>query len=122
MRKFTIAPIACSELEQAAREKIDNLTKPKGSLWGVWRNWPLQVLYDSADLVAFVEQSHNLLFAADHGIVEERSVLRRRRLPGSKSVISCTEEPVSTFCAVSMDSAQIIDAGVDYDLPTKRHH
>ena len=32
MRKFTIAPIACSELEQAAREKIDNLTKPKGSL------------------------------------------------------------------------------------------
>ena len=44
MRKFTIAPIACPELEQAAREKIDNLTKPKGS-------------YDSADLVAFVEQS-----------------------------------------------------------------
>ena len=32
MRKFTIAPIACSELEQAAREEIDNLTKPKGSL------------------------------------------------------------------------------------------
>ena len=32
MRKFTIAPIACPELEQAAREKIDNLTKPKGSL------------------------------------------------------------------------------------------
>ena len=67
MRKFTIAPIACPELEQAAREKIDNLTKPKGSL-GRLEELALQVcmiqqtfgpagLYDSADLVAFVEQS-----------------------------------------------------------------
>lgn len=56
MRKFTIAPIACPELEQAAREKIDNLTKPKGSL-GRLEELALRGLYDSADLVAFVEQS-----------------------------------------------------------------
>ena len=104
MRKFTIAPIACSELEQAAREKIDNLTKPKGSL-GRLEELALQVCMIQQTLSPSLNNPYNLLFAADHGIVEERSVLRRRRLPGSKSVISCTEEPVSTFCAVSMDSA-----------------
>ena len=56
MRKFTIAPIACSELEQAAREKIDNLTKPKGFSGASGGIGPAG-LYDSADLVAFVEQS-----------------------------------------------------------------
>ena len=92
MRKFSIAPIACPELEQAAREKIDNLTKPKGSL-GRLEELALQVCMIQQTLSPSLNNPYNLLFAADHGIVEE------------KVSASCTEEPVSTFCAVSMDSA-----------------
>lgn len=104
MRKFTIAPIACSELEQAAREKIDNLTKPKGSL-GRLEELALQVCMIQQTLSPSLNNPYNLLLQLIMVLWKKRSVLRRRRLPGSKSVISCTEEPVSTFCAVSMDSA-----------------
>lgn len=71
MRKFTIAPIACSELEQAAREKIDNLTKPKGSL-GRLEELALQVCMIQQTLSPSLNNPYNLLFAADHGIVEEK--------------------------------------------------
>ena len=70
MRKFTIAPIACSELEQAAREKIDNLTKPKGSL-GRLEELALQVCLIQQTLSPSLNNPYNFLFAADHGIVEE---------------------------------------------------
>ena len=70
MRKFTISPIACPELEQAAREKIDNLTKPKGSL-GRLEELALQVCMIQQTLSPSLKCPHNLLFAADHGIVEE---------------------------------------------------
>ena len=71
MRKFTIAPIACPELEQAVREKIDNLTKPKGSL-GRLEELALQVCMIQQTLSPSLNNPYNLLFAADHGIVEEK--------------------------------------------------
>lgn len=122
MRKFTIAPIACSELEQAAREKIDNLTKPKGSL-GRLEELALQVCMIQQTLSPSLNNPYNLLLQLIMVLWKKRSVLRRRRLPGSKSVISCTEEPVSTFCAVSMDSAWKLSMQVWITTcPTKRHH
>lgn len=122
MRKFTIAPIACSELEQAAREKIDNLTKPNGSL-GRLEELALQVCMIQQTLSPSLNNPYNLLLQLIMVLWKKRSVLRRRRLPGSKSVISCTEEPVSTFCAVSMDSAWKLSMQVWITTcPTKRHH
>lgn len=122
MRKFTIAPIACPELEQAAREKIDNLTKPKGSL-GRLEELALQVCMIQQTLSPSLNNPYNLLLQPTTALWKRRSVLRRRRLLGSKSVISCTEEPVSTFCAANMDSVwkSLMQEWIT-TCPTKRHH
>lgn len=122
MRKFTIAPIACPELEQAACDKIDNLTKPKGSL-GRLEELALQVCMIQQTLSPSLNNPYNLLLQPTTALWKRRSVLRRKRLPGSKSVISCTEEPVSTFCAVSMDSAwkSLMQVWIT-TCPTKRYH
>lgn len=122
MRKFTIAPIACPELEQAAREKIDNLTKPKGSL-GRLEELALQVCMIQQTLSPSLNNPYNLLLQPTTALWKRRSVLRRRRLPGSKSVTSCMERPVSTFCAASTDSAwKSLMREWIMTCPTKRHH
>ena len=118
MRKFTIAPIACSELEQAAREKIDNLTKPKGSL-GRLEELALQVCMIQQTLSPSLNNPYNLLFAADHGIVEEKV---------SASPKEITWQQISNFlhggaginflCRQHGFRLEIIDAGVDYDSST----
>lgn len=120
MRKFTIAPIACSELEQAAREKIDNLTKPKGSL-GRLEELALQVCMIQQTLSPSLNNPYNLLFAADHGIVEEKV---------SASPKEITWQQISNFlhggaginflCRQHGFRLEIIDAGVDYDLPYEK--
>lgn len=120
MRKFTIAPIACPELEQAAREKIDNLTKPKGSL-GRLEELALQVCMIQQTLSPSLNNPYNLLFAADHGIVEEKV---------SASPKEITWQQISNFlhggaginflCRQHGFRLEIIDAGVDYDLPYEK--
>ena len=120
MRKFTIAPIACPELEQAAREKIDNLTKPKGSL-GRLEELALQVCMIQQTLSPSLINPYNLLFAADHGIVEEKV---------SASPKEITWQQISNFlhggaginflCRQHGFRLEIIDAGVDYDLPYEK--
>ena len=120
MRKFTIAPIACPELEQAAREKIDNLTKPKGSL-GRLEELALQVCMIQQTLSPSLNNPYNLLFAADHGIVEEKV---------SASPKEITWQQISNFlhggaginflCRQHGFRQEIIDAGVDYDLPYEK--
>lgn len=120
MRKFTISPIACPELEQAAREKIDNLTKPKGSL-GRLEELALQVCMIQQTLSPSLKCPHNLLFAADHGIVEEGV---------SASPKEITWQQISNFlhggaginflCRQHGFRLVIVDAGVDYDLPYEK--
>ena len=70
MRKFTIHHTADAELEKALAERIDNLTKPKGSL-GRLEELALQVGLIQRSLFPMLHHPCNILFAADHGIVEE---------------------------------------------------
>lgn len=100
MRKFTISPIACPELEQAAREKIDNLTKPKGSL-GRLEELALQVCMIQQTLSPSLTCPYNLLFAADHGIVEEGVSASPKEITWQQSVISFTEGQASISCVIS---------------------
>ena len=104
MRKFTIAPIACPELEQAAREKIDNLTKPKGSL-GRLEELALQVCMIQQTLSPSLNNPYNLLFAADHGIVAEKVSASPKEITWQQISNFLHGGPVSTFCAANMDSA-----------------
>lgn len=101
----------------ALREKIDNLTKPKGAL-GLLEEIALQVGWIQQTLCPHLEQPHNVLLAADHGIVQEGV---------SKSPKEITWQQVSHFlqggggvnflCRQHGFVLDILDAGVDYDLP-----
>lgn len=98
------------------RDKIDNLTKPKGSL-GTLEELALQIGWIQQTLSPTLHQPHNVLFAADHGIVEEGV---------SKSPKEITWQQVLHFleggAGVNFLSHQhgftldIVDAGVDYDF------
>lgn len=100
----------------ALRDKIDNLTKPKGSL-GTLEELALQIGWIQQTLSPTLHQPHNVLFAADHGIVEEGV---------SKSPKEITWQQVLHFleggAGVNFLSNQhgftldIVDAGVDYDF------
>ena len=67
--KFNIKPIDRT-IEQSLIQKIDNLTKPKGSL-GRLEELALQVGLIQHTLTPELRAPHNVLYAADHGIVEE---------------------------------------------------
>lgn len=57
-------------IEPALRDKIDNLTKPKGSL-GRLEELALQIGVIQQTLTPRLEHPCNILFAADHGIIAE---------------------------------------------------
>ena len=57
-------------LRPAITDKINNLTKPKGSL-GRLEELALQIGLIQQSLSPVLSKPQNIIFAADHGIVEE---------------------------------------------------
>lgn len=104
-------------IREALTDKINNLTKPKGSL-GVLEELALQIGLVQHTLSPVLTHPHNILFAADHGIVEEGV---------SKSPKEITWQQLSNFlhggaginflCRQHGFKLLLVDAGVDYDLP-----
>lgn len=104
-------------IREALTDKINNLTKPKGSL-GVLEDLALQIGSIQQTLSPTLSHPHNVLFAADHGIVEEGV---------SKSPKEITWQQLSNFlhggagvnflCRQHGFKLILVDAGVDYDLP-----
>ena len=70
MKQFSIQRIANERLEKMVTDKIDNLTKPKGSL-GRLEELALQVSLIQQTPFPILKHPCNILFAADHGITEE---------------------------------------------------
>ncbi len=115
MKKFEIkSPDEAIKL--TLQEKIDNLTKPKGSL-GVLEELALQVGYIQQSLTPQLTLPHHIVFAADHGIVDQgisaspKEVTRQmvyNFLDGGAGV---------NFLARQHNfSLKIVDAGVDHDF------
>lgn len=69
MKKFDIKPIDRS-IESVISNKIDNLTKPKGAL-GRLEELALHISLIQQTLTPELHNPHNVLFAADHGILAE---------------------------------------------------
>lgn len=96
--------------------KVDNLTKPKGSL-GVLEHLAIKIGLIQQTLSPSLRHPQNIIFAADHGIVEENV---------SKSPKEVTWQQLSNFvhggaginflCRQHGFELKIVDAGVDYNI------
>lgn len=107
-------------IREALADKINNLTKPKGSL-GVLEELAMQIGLIQQNLFPTLSHPHNILFAADHGIADEGI---------SKSPKEITWQQLSNFlhggagvnflCRQHGFQLVLVDAGVDYDLPYEK--
>ena len=116
MREFNITP-PDENIREALQSKIDNLTKPKGSL-GMLEELALKVGMIQQSLSPELRNPQHILFGADHGILEEG--------------VSCTPKEVtwqqmghflqggagiSFLCAQHGFKLNVVDSGVDFDFP-----
>lgn len=116
MRQFNISR-PDEGIREALQSKIDNLTKPKGSL-GMLEELALQVGMIQQSLSPQLCNPQHILFGADHGILEEG--------------VSCTPKEVtwqqmghflqggagiSFLCAQHGFKLNVVDSGVDFDFP-----
>lgn len=115
MMKFNIVPPDRS-LEASLKEKIDNLTKPKGSL-GRLEEIALQIGLIQHTLTPSLNHPVNVVFAADHGIVEEGVSFSPKEVT-RQQVFNFTRGGggINFLCRQHGFDLKIVDAGVDYDF------
>lgn len=116
MKTFHIAR-PDESIRQALTEKIDNLTKPKGSL-GTLEELALRIGLIQQTLTPALHHPQNIIFAADHGIVEEGVSLSPKEITWQQiSNFLHGGAGVNFLCRQHGFTLKIVDAGVDYDLP-----
>ena len=107
-------------IRPALVEKINNLTKPKGSL-GMLESLALQVGLIQQSLTPILQHPQNIIFAADHGIVEEGVSLSPKEITWQQISNFLHEGAgVNFLCRQHGFELKIVDAGVDYDLPYEK--
>lgn len=104
-------------LVPALTDKIDNLTKPKGSL-GMLETIALQISLIQQTLTPALRHPVNVIYASDHGIADEGV---------SKSPKEVTRQVIHNFlnggagvCFLARQHGvelKIVDGGVDFDFP-----
>jgi nicotinate-nucleotide--dimethylbenzimidazole phosphoribosyltransferase len=97
--------------------KIDNLAKPKGAL-GRLEEIALQVCLIQQSLNPELNNPFHLLFAGDHGIVEEGVSVAPKEITWQQLLhFAQGGGGVNFLCRQHNFRLKIIDAGVDYDFP-----
>ena len=101
-------------------DKINNLTKPKGSL-GRLEEIALQIALIQQTLTPALHKPQNIIFAADHGIVDEGVRLSPKEVTWQQlSNFLHGGAGVNFLCRQHGFELKIVDAGVDYDLPYEK--
>ncbi len=117
MKKFQIKPLDRS-LEPDIINKIDNLTKPKGAL-GRLEELALQISLIQNTLQPQLHKPHNVLFAADHGILEEGVSVSPKEVTWQQlSHFSKGGAGINFLCEQHGFKLVLVDAGVDYEIPS----
>ena len=117
MKEFNIHPIART-IEADIKDKIDNLTKPKGSL-GRLEEIAEQICLIQQTLNPTLRQPHNVLFAGDHGIIEEGVSVSPKEVTWQQlSHFSKGGAGINFLCDQHGFKLILVDAGVDYDIPS----
>ena len=107
-------------IRPALIDKINNLTKPKGSL-GTLESLALQIGLIQQTLTPTLQHPQNIIFAADHGIVEEGVSLSPKEITWQQiSNVLHGGAGVNFLCRQHGFTLKIVDAGVDYDLPYEK--
>lgn len=116
MKKFHINRVDRS-IEGDIINKIDNLTKPKGAL-GRLEDLALQISLIQHTLCPELKKPHNVLFAADHGILEEGVSVSPKEVTWQQlSHFSKGGAGINFLCEQHDFKLVLVDAGVDFDIP-----
>lgn len=116
MKKFDIKAVDRT-LEKDIINKIDNLTKPKGSL-GKLEELALRICLIQQTLSPELRKPHNVLFAADHGILEEGVSVSPKEVTWQQlSHFSKGGAGINFLCEQHGFRLVLVDSGVDYDIP-----
>lgn len=104
-------------IKEKLTDKINNLTKPKGSL-GTLEELALQIGLIQQTLTPVLQRPQNIIFAADHGIVDEGVSLSPKEITWQQiSNFLHGGAGINFLCRQHGFELKIVDAGVDYDLP-----
>lgn len=118
MKDFNIRALDKS-MSSAIINKIDNLTKPKGSL-GFLEELALQISLIQHTDSPKLSKPHNILFGGDHGIVEEGVTLSPREVTKQQMVhFAIGTSGINFLCNQHGFKLILVDAGVDYDFPAE---
>lgn len=105
------------EFAQKLIDKINGLTKPKGSL-GVLEELALRVGLIQQSLEPKLDKPHNILFAADHGI-ERENVSTSPREVTWQQIFNFLKggAGINFLCRQHGFTLRVVDGGVDYIFP-----
>ena len=105
------------EIEPRILEKIDFLTKPKGSL-GKLETLALRLGLIQQTLSPELKNPNNILFAADHGIIEEGVSVSPKDVTWQQLAhFARGGAGINFLCNQHGFRLVLVDSGVDYDIP-----
>ncbi len=115
MREFNIEK-PNQEIRTELQAKVDNLTKPKGSL-GMLEYLAIHLGVIQQSLTPELNNPHHVVFAADHGVVEENISASPKEVTRQMVFNFQTGGAGVNFLARQHNiKLKLVDSGVDYDF------